>query len=312
MFDVSSMRNELIKKLPQQVQRQKPLLRDASYDDIGDWLGKDVVDSDVQLVTEYFELIHIWYRNSYSSSGLSSSPNEEILAISIRAAISSFLFEIPIYDFHPKNLGRYDFDAYGKLLAQILATGWKDEAELVARLGFKELNRLLDRGISYGRLCWFMLELARDWLQANVSLDSEFRQHEIENLGIWDKLLAGWREPNERIFDSLVNEMAEYHTSQSKNAEMSENEWYEFEDMAYWLFPVELLAVLRLREWAGIANPKLSHPLFAVTPLATLYPTPAWPKDEVLDQAEAKFRSLYPNTPSVADLATLRAEHKAG
>ncbi|MBO0664593.1 hypothetical protein LQ948_18765 [Jiella sp. MQZ9-1] len=312
MFDVSLMRNELIKNLPQQVQQQKPLLRDASYEDIGDWVGKDVVDSDVKLIPENFELIHMWYRNSYSASGMSFTPDEKLLALSSRCGISSFFFEVPIYDFYQKNLGRYDFDAYGKLLAQILATGWKDESELVARFGFEELNRLLDRGISYGRMCWFMLELAKDWLQADVSLDSEFRQHEIENLGIWDKLLTGWREPNARAFDALMSEMAECHISQSRDAEMSENEWYEFEDMAYWLFPVELLAVLRLREWAGIANPKLSHPLFAVTPLATLYPPPAWPKDEVLDQAEAKFRSLYPSTPSVADLAKLRAQHKAG
>ncbi|WP_092719952.1 hypothetical protein [Rhizobium multihospitium] len=164
----------------------------------------------------------------------------------------------------------------------------------------------MDRGISYGRLPWFMLELAKDWLKADVAIDSEFRQLEVANLGVWDKLLAGWRDSNERSFDALMSEMAEYHLAQSGIVENTEKDWYEFEELSYWLFPVELLAVLRLREWGGIANPPLTHPIFWVTPLANLYPSPAWPKDETVDRAEAKFRALYPDIPSVADLQRLR------
>ncbi|MBO0664595.1 hypothetical protein LQ948_18775 [Jiella sp. MQZ9-1] len=312
MPEPSELRRALKKDIPEWLQHKQRLIMDKPIQ----WLEEFIEDGDVtpkiKLISSRYDRLALWFRMKYAISGIGAVPDVDLLALSSRVGISSFFLEVPVYDFYPKNLGRYDFDAYGKLLAQIFATGWKDESELVARFGFEELNRLLDRGISYGRMCWFMLELAKDWLQADVSLDSEFRQHEIENLGIWDKLLTGWREPNARVFDALMSEMADYHLSQSKDADMSESEWYEFESMSYWLFPVELLAVLRLREWAGIANPKLSHPLFAVTPLATLYPPPAWPKDDVLDQAEAKFRSLYPNTPSVADLAKLRAQHKAG
>ncbi len=167
----------------------------------------------------------------------------------------------------------------------------------------------MDRGISYGLLGWFMLEIAKDWLKADVSLDSEFRTHEIENLGLWNDLLAGWRDTNPRAFDALMSKMADHHIGQSRvTEEGEEEEFYEFESSSLWIFPVELLAVLRLREWEGIPTPPLSHPLFAVTPQAQLYPPPAWPKNDVLDMAEARFRAAYPNTPSVDDLSVLRRE----
>lgn len=311
MIDVSEMRKELAEDFPDWTSRVRDLLYDDAYTDMAAWSNKDAKDADVKLVPMYLQDLSLWYRGNYALTGVTAMPDPALLALSTRAAIPGFLFEIPVYDFHPKNLGRYDFDKYGQTLSQILATGWRDQAELVARHGFKELNRLMDRGISYGRLGWFMLELAKDWLKADVSLDSEFREHEVKNLGAYDALLAGWREKAPAKFDALMSEMAEYHLSQSQDPDR-EDDWFEFEDHGFWLFPAELLAVLRLREWEGIANPPLSHPLFSVTPLATLRPAPDWPKDEILDRAEAKFRDFYPDTPSVADLPALRKEQGNG
>ncbi|MUZ74914.1 hypothetical protein GOZ90_19685 [Agrobacterium vitis] len=308
MTQPSELRHDLEKNIPEWLESKKRLIKDKSIEWLKEFNEDQNVTPKIKLIASRYERLALWFRMNYMLSGIGATPDVNLLAFSSRAQISSFLFEIPIYDFYPKNLGRYSFDTFGKLLAQVLATGWKDEAELIARLGFKELNRLMDRGISYGRMSWFMLELTKDWLNADVSLDSDFRQHEVEDLGVWDKLLDGWKEPNERKFDALMSEMADYHLSQSKDAGMSETEWYEFEDMSYWLFPVELLAVLRLREWVGIGNPTLSHPIFSVTPIGSLYPSPEWPKDEVLDTAEAKFRSIYPDTPSVADLSRHRRE----
>ncbi|WP_349963068.1 hypothetical protein [Rhizobium sp. ZPR3] len=308
MTDASEKRKFLAKELPDWLSRKERLFRQKPMEWLGDFDPVGKTDVNVKLAPARFERLATWYRREYALSGIGATPDIALLSASTRNDITSYLLEIPIYDFHAENLGRYNFDRYGKLLAQVIATGWKDEAELVARLGFKELNRLMDRGISYGRLPWFMLELAKDWLKADVAIDSEFRQHEVANLGVWDKLLAGWRDPNERSFDALMSEMAEYHLAQSEIVENTEKDWYEFEELSYWLFPVELLAVLRLREWAGIANPPLTHPIFWVTPLANLYPSPAWPKDETVDRAEAKFRALYPDTPSVADLPRLRKE----
>lgn len=308
MSAVGKEQEFLATELPDWLARKERLFKLKTTDWLRDFNPVDKSGPDVKLVAMRFERLGTWYRTQYVLSGIGTSPDMTSLSFSTRNDIPGFLFEIPVYDFHPENLGRYDFDRYGKPLAQVIATGWKDEAELVARLGFKELNRLLDRGISYGRMAWFMFELAKDWLNADVKIDSEFRKHEIENLGIWHKLLEGWREPNERSFDALMSEMADYHLAQSEIVDNIEKEWYEFEEPSFWLFPVELLAVLRLREWLGAANPRLTHPIFWVTPLATLNSPPACPKDETFDGAEARFRKPYPNMPSIADLPSLRAE----
>lgn len=305
MKNVSDMRQFLVNELPSWLASQKGLLLDRPTQWINDFSINDDSSSKVKLVKARLERLSSWHRSKYVFNGIESSPDLNDLSVSTRAFILSFLFDIPLYDYYPDNLGYYRIDEYGFLISQTITTGWKDESELVARLGFAELNRLMDRGVTVRRMPWFMLELTKDWLGAGVSLDTEFRLAEMKDLEIWQKLLDGWRNPGESAFDDLMTEMADYHLSQAASAS-NEGSWNEFEDMSYWLFPVELLAVLRLREWLNIPSVKLTHPLFGVTPLGSLHFPPRQPAHDVLDLAEKKFRSLYPNTPSLADLPKLR------
>ncbi|MCY0872327.1 MAG: hypothetical protein OWQ56_06435 [Acidithiobacillus caldus] len=62
-----------------------------------------------------------------------------------------------------------------------------------------------------------------------------------------------------------------------------------------WLFPHEILAFLRLREWADLPNPtRFAHPLMH-TPLAVFPPaTLPWPEAPLLEEAIAKFRRDIP------------------
>ncbi len=307
MTNISDIKRNLARSMPLWLADQKRMLLDRPTE----WLREFSVDqqpgSKVKLVRARYERIAQWYRCQYALSGLDESAETAVLSVSTRVLVESFFVDVPLYDFHPENPGYYRIDEYGFLLAQVITTGWKDEAELIARHGFVELNRLMDRGVTVRLMPWFMLELAKDWLGANVSLDTEFRSAEIRDLGIWQKLLDGWRSAEGAAFDALMSEMADYHLSQSADAD-GDGDWKEFEDMAYWLFPVELLAVLRLREWLGIPVVKLTHPLFNATSLGRLCPTPKWPQHDVLDAVEKKFRSIYPNTPSLSDLPRLRQE----
>lgn len=309
MTEVTDLRSSAKNEMSEIVRWQTTNLLDPSYEDMKDWLQKDVVDSDVKLIPQYFHDIGRCFLGRYVASGFDSLPEGDLLAISCKSALSGFLCEVPVYDFHPNNLGYYRIDEYGFLLAQLIVAGWKEEAELVARLGFVEINRLMDRGITSRRVPWFMLELAKDWLQADVSLNTVFREEEIKDLGVWQKLLSGWRTSGESSFDALMSELAEYHISQSREA-ANDDEVFEFEDVAYWLFPVELLAVIRLREWLNIPHVTPTHSLFSATPLGKLYAAPKLPSDKILDAVEQKFRAIYPETPSVKDLKNLRNKQK--
>lgn len=307
MMTASKLRTRAKKDLPGVVERQFKMLHERAYRDIHEWLGHDGVDASIKSVPRYFKDIGRYHASRYAASGIEKAPDMPALAISCRSALSGFLLEAPLYDFFPDNPGYYNFDTHGSLLAQLITVGWKEEAELAARVGFIELNRLMRGGVTVMRMPWFVLELAKDWLKADVNLNSEYRVQKNEDLGPWQKLLDGWRNPGEAAFDALMSEMADYHVSQSSGPR-GDDDWYEFEEMSYWLFPVELLAVLRLREWLNIPTARLTHPLFSVTPLGSLYPAPERLSDKILDAAEGKFRSLYPDTPSLSDLPRLREE----
>lgn len=156
-----------------------------------------------------------------------------------------------------------------------------------------------------------MLLLAEDWLKPkNVDLMTDFRKIEIKTLGpVWDKALQNWRSKDMIFIDQLVSEMVDYHLSNTQPIAVEGDELHvDFESKCFWIYPIEILALLRLREMHGLSNPHLSHPLFSTTPLAKLNPPTQWPQDELMDAAEKRFRQIYPATPSISNLDHLRIE----
>jgi len=64
------------------------------------------------------------------------------------------------------------------------------------------------------------------------------------------------------------------------------------------LYPVEILAVLRLRETRGLTNPEIDHPLLK-TPVGRLHDINPVPHQEVMDKAVANFLSAF--SPAVVE-----------
>lgn len=103
-------------------------------------------------------------------------------------------------------------------------------------------------------------------------------------------VLEQWRSTDLTVVQGLVGAMADLHVQRAGRWGVS-----VFEADAEHLFPYEILAFLRLREWAGLENPStFEHPLMN-TALAVLPPEPLpWPEVPPLDQAIAKFKTEYP------------------
>lgn len=208
-------------------------------------------------------------------------------------------------------------EEYGFILAHLIAVGWREEAELVARLGFQAGEETFMVSFPNHRIPWLMLKLTHDWLGAKVEPNGRLRPE--DGLGPWQKLFDNWRSEDDVMFAAAFDGAADYHVKQShQHVEEGHIERpdegpyrdlrFEIEDPNYWIFPVELLAVLRLREWIDLSNPLMTHPLFTVSPLGKLPGEMPRTSTPLFDAVEKKFREMFPATPSLVDLPALRQE----
>ncbi len=268
-------------------------------------------------IPDYFSYIAFYLMNQFVLEALRGHRDDRALAIATQCQVREIYCEAGRRRAEPDRRSTIVLPrTFCFTVSQAAVAGWREETELLARVGLAEVNRLLADGIERSHLAWFMLELMKDWLGAEADLKTPFRQAEVDGLGPWEKLLAGWRTHDQSAFAALMHDMAEHHVGQShymiekghkRDPNFSEQR-FEVESSEYWLFPVELLAVLRLREWEGLANPPMTHPLFSTSMLGTLCPPLERVADSQLDTAFDFYRAKYPLTPTVEELPRLRRE----
>jgi len=128
------------------------------------------------------------------------------------------------------------------------------------------------------------------------SLDTSLSSYP-EDMAPYAQVLADWRTEDLAKVHDWVCQMAEYHVVESDDS--VPDAVNEFDDTDAQLFPYEILAYLRLREWNGLKNPdRFDHPLMN-QPLAWLpEPVPlAQPETPLLDRVIERFRTEYPKLP---------------
>jgi len=261
--------------------------------------------NDLRLISIEFESLQIWYLNVFVDSVLKGTPDYDVLALNTRLGFTHFMMEHADYGIRPGNPGGYDAWNVDFLLCQLLSIGWHEQAEIVTRISIDEFNTFLGEGITTTKLPWFVLNLCRDWLGIETEIRSNWGDIYMPDLGFWEELLAGWREPNPHVFAELFTKAADFHIEQSRYEDedkQDQREEPEINNENYWLFPVELFAVLRLRTWEGLDNPTLDHPLFSVSMLGKMPLLLTWPENELLDEVERKYRRAYPEMKSFGTL----------
>ena len=91
---------------------------------------------------------------------------------------------------------------------------------------------------------------------------------------VWMNYANHWREEDVEKFSGILNEVCDLHI---ERIGMTQKEFdsgnYEFTSPFEAVYPVEILAVLRLREQLGLQNPELTHPLL-LTPYAQITSKP--------------------------------------
>ena len=82
--------------------------------------------------------------------------------------------------------------------------------------------------------------------------------------------------------------------------------FYDFNNVGLCRTPVEILLLFRLREWVGLTNPVLDHPLMAA-PFNELPPVqPIPPLDELMQGVLKRAREDWPQYDEVLSLDTLK------
>lgn len=177
------------------------------------------------------------------------------------------------------------------LCLQIIC-GWPRSSNMVGRLGYaagRERPEMVQS--EFDKSPAFIFSLFCE-LQ-NLAFNEENFPYLGDDLGVYAPVIANWRTTDVKQVSEWVNQMADYHLEQTKKPRGVE--WGEFELPGVYLFPYEILAFLRLRQWLGLPNPSaFEHPLMnqpmAFMPIASL-PVPEF--DGLSQQVIAKYRHQY-------------------
>jgi hypothetical protein len=244
--------------------------------------------------------IHFWHLVHYEHAVLNEGGTGHAdLALAMRHAEAYIDFETA---FAEVNKGGSVLQNNAVLYFSLsVIAGWKDAA---ARIG-QALVRGLDTSLldlrHTDRHCageiyrhfWFILHL---YAQSGGSKFDISLYSYPPDMRPYAEALDDWLTTDLVKAHDCVCAMADFHVRQTRNT--SHDNVEEFDAESVMLFPYEILCWLRLREWAGLENPKsFDHPLMQ-QPLSRL-PAPVpldVPATPLLDQVIARFRQEFPDS----------------
>ena len=194
-----------------------------------------------------------------------------------------------------RHLSVNDFNRGTLLLAEAFTLGCWMDAERIAnatRFALAQRRRMDGQlicgffGIDRTCVAPFILNLYAQWIGKPFPMDGL----PLQSMQAYEPLLSVWQTEDLEAFTRAIVQVCDFHMECSK---LSQVETYEFGTAAQILFPVEILAVLRLRETKGLINPAIDHPLMQ-TPIGRLHEIKSVPHDEMLDRAVANYLSTLP------------------
>ena len=168
-------------------------------------------------------------------------------------------------------------------MSEVLLCGWEEEYQQIGEwfiesiaYGKKEksensgiyINKLIISGDEDALVGWFLFDLYCKVY--NRSYD-ESKAKYPKNMLFFKEILENWNTKDMAKVEQYVYLMCEYHLEQTQE-EVGEDDYFVFDSAKYWLFPVEVLAWLKLREIHGVENPKeFAHHLMQGEVAKTLY-----------------------------------------
>lgn len=136
---------------------------------------------------------------------------------------------------------------------------------------------------------WFLIELYAKSISINIDTSSYSYPPELSP---YQQVINNWDTEDQALLQTLISSMADFHLSHARTPE--QNDVLEFDYEERMLFPYEILAFLRIREWSNLKNPSsFDHPLMQ-HPLALLPASLIEPNNELFNNVINKFKKEFP------------------
>ncbi|HMP58612.1 MAG TPA: hypothetical protein PKD86_04600 [Gemmatales bacterium] len=131
----------------------------------------------------------------------------------------------------------------------------------------------------------FAFKLYCTWIGEEIT----FRDDVANPLGWYQQIFDAWHEPQQ--LRSALLDICDYHCQQALDQDVSAQFGYH----PYNIFPVEIMALLRIRKELGLPTPDFEHKLITGNPL--LHPPATLPdvQDDLLDRLVAYVRDAFPD-----------------
>ncbi len=207
---------------------------------------------------------------------------------------------------HPDGgLRMFSIQTATNMMAAMAILGWKEAVIYQGYLTHAALNRRYQLVIEYEeehrRAQAFMLRLFADWV-GDVSHQWPAYAYDEP---IYEALLFHWRSPNPDDLVPCLLAACDRHTWQT--GKESQKNSYDFnQDWHLERVPIEILLIFRLREWEGLTNPVLDHPLMTA-PFDCLPPEQPVPElDELMLGVLKRAREDWPQYDEVLSLQALK------
>ena len=243
------------------------------------------------------DFISSWFHYNYIYSFLTttdSAANDlSSLAKSTLLGIEANNWDFFLGKNHEKYYSAIPFQNAIKHFSQALLLGWDTLAVNYGKLLIKMLYGKQYKGWhSAYKHAWFMLEIFCKW--QGIELDYS-RLSYPEDMKVYAQALQHWDTNDNELLSKLVNELVDFHIAESDEYERK-NHIPDFSSAYYFIFPVEILLWLNIRERMNFAKYTPNNDLLKMSINNWQIQKVAIPVIEVVEKAKTKLLSEYPNT----------------
>lgn len=213
-----------------------------------------------------------------------------------------------IFPDHPRGgMFMFSMEYAAQMLGVMALLGWRDAVVFQGCLTHAALNRNYQLELQYHeerrRAQAFMLRLFADWVGDVSHQWPDYAYDEP----IYEALLKHWRTPNPNDLVPCLLAACDRHTYQTQKD--SSKKFFDFQNVGLTRTPIEILFLFRLREWEGLVNPVLDHPLMAAPFDKLPLEQPVPPLDDLMQAVLKRAREDWPQYDEVLSLEALK---KAG
>jgi hypothetical protein len=307
MLDSQKLTNKLLKQVrsDQIGWNERPPMIETFWDKPNQKLQAYVVGQrDLIFVESCASRLSSWHETLFQAETLEKGTyNPEHLAMAAHHAYWYVLCSEPLAN-RDRGGDVLIFQA-AKCLGLQFIVGWPERAKVIGDVLTKGLDTpMLDlrhtnrhyKGTIFPHF-WFLMHLYTLWRELPAIDTEKYSYPNAETMAVYDTVLDDWQTRDVEKVAGWCNDMAEHHIRNAWSG--NQDDALEFDHTEAMIFPYEIFAYLRLREWQKLPNPDpatLTHPLFA-QPLGKFLPplTGDHAQNPLLDAALQVYRGEYPD-----------------